>query len=304
VRRWGTALLVLCCLLLSASAVGGSHKPYYKGSVDFLGPNAWEVHFVWLRSDYFNYMGQVWWQVAVDGPGTVDVLFFDLPNFDAFRDGRSPQTLLAPLLSVADGSQYISGLTGDLPYFLVLRNSGSAAARVNWTIFAEIDWRRWQGEPAGPDWNLTVTRASPPLDRSDSWETPFTSPAVYVYHCLPHVDMTGIVEVVDTNETPVRVDVAIHDMGFHPEVIRIPVGSTVNWTNFDNMSHSVNLGLLPGGFVLPPASTSPFPLAYAVVAIAVSAAAIGLLVLRRKRRATEGRSKSGSQNRTDAREHE
>ncbi len=296
--RWGAAILLAICLVGSASVSTASHKPFYKTSVDHLDPAGWEAHFVWLRSDYFNYMGNVWWQVSVANPGRVDILFFDLSNFRAFQGGLAAQTLLDPVLSVSDGSQYISGLTGDLPYFLVLRNAGGAAARVNWTIFADIDWRRWQGEPAGPAWNLTISQASPILNLGDSWETAFTAPAVYVYHCQPHVDMTGIVEVVDSNETPARVAIQIRDMGFHPEVIRIPVGSTVNWTNLDNTTHSVNLGLIPGGLVPPPRTAIDFPPASVLVAALVPAAAFALLVLRRGPRVAEGTSKTDPPGRT------
>lgn len=298
-RRWGTALLLIVLLVGSAAVARGAHKPYYKSSVDELNPGTWEAHFVWLRSDYFNYMGEVWWQVSVDAPGRVDVFFLDVRNFEAFRDGRDYRPLLDPLLSVSDGSQRISHLSGDLPYFLVLRNAGTAPVPAIWSIFAEIDWRRWQGEPPGPEWNLTITEASPPLNRAGSWETTFIEPAVYVYHCLPHVDMTGIVEVVASNETPTQVNVTIDRMGFHPEVIRVPVGTTVNWTNLDNMTHSVILGLIPGGFVIPADSTLGLPSALVIVAGGVSAVAFGLLVLRRRRRGLEGTSKTDALRRTE-----
>jgi len=298
VRRWGTALLLIVLLVASTGVARGAHKPHYKGSVDSLDPGTWEAHFLWLRSDYFNYMGDVWWEVTVDAPGRVDVLFFDLPNFAAFRDGVSNRPLLEPLPSASDGAQGISGLTADLPYFLVLRNPGTATARVTWEIFAEIDWRRWQGEPPGPAWDLPIHQASPPMDRLDFWETTFTEPAVYVYHCYPHRDMTGIIEVVESNEAPSRVSVAIDEMGFHPEVIRVPVGTTVNWTNLENLTHSVNLGFVAGGLVIPQGSTS-FPTLAVVLAIAAAVVgAVGLLVFRRRARRLERPSKTDASRRT------
>ena len=297
-RRWGTALLLIVLLVAGAGAARGAHKPHYKGSVDSLDPGTWEAHFLWLRSDYFNYMGDVWWEVTVDAPGRVDVLFFDFPNFAAFREGASNRPLLEPLLSGSDGAQGISGLTADLPYFLVLRNAGTTTARVTWTIFAEIDWRRWQGEPPGPEWNLSISQASPPMDRLDFWETTFTEPAVYVYYCYPHHDMTGIVEVVESNETPSRVSVTIDKMGFHPEVIRVPVGTTVNWTNLENLTHSVNLGWVAGGLVIPQGSTWFPPLAVVLAIAAAVVGAVGLLVFRRRARRLELRSKTEAPRRT------
>jgi plastocyanin len=299
-RHWGLALLLIVLLVASAAVTRGAHKPHYKGSIDTLDPGEWEAHFVWLRSDYFNYMGEVWWEIYVEAPGRVDVHFFDLPNFAAFRKGTGSQPLLNPLLSVSDGAQSISKLTGDLPYFLVLRNPGTTAVRVTWTIFAEIDWRRWQGEPPGPEWNLTISDASPPLGEGGSWETTFTERAVYVYHCQPHPHMTGIVEVVESTESPNRVNVTIDDMGFHPEIIRVPVGTAVNWTNLDSWTHSVNLGLIEGGFVIPQGS-APVPLLDVVAAVAaVLAGAIGLVVLRWKRRQFERTSKMDATRRTES----
>jgi len=165
-------------------------------------------------------------------------------------------------------------------------------------IFAEIDWRRWQGEPPGPAWDLPIHQASPPMDRLDFWETTFTEPAVYVYYCYPHHDMTGIVEVVESNETPSRVSVTIDKMGFHPEVIRVPVGTTVNWTNLENLTHSVNLGFVAGGLVIPQGSTS-FPTLAVVLAIAAAVVgAVGLLVFRRRARRLERPSKTDASRRT------
>jgi plastocyanin len=287
-------------LVASIGVTRGAHKPHYKGSIDTLDPGTWEAHFVWLRSDYFNYMGVVWWEIYVEAPGRVDVHFFDLPNFAAFRDGISSRPLLNPLLAVSDGAQSISKLTGDLPYFLVIRNTGTTTVRVTWTIFADIDWRRWQGEPPGPEWNLTITDASPALDRGGSWETTFTEPAVYIYHCQPHPHMTGIVEVVESTDSSNQVDVTIDEMGFHPEIIRVPVGTTVNWTNLDSWTHSVNLGLIEGGFVTPQGSTPVPPLWEVVAVVAVLAGAIGLVLLRRKRRRFEGTSKTAASDRMES----
>src|SRR5207249_1493511 len=166
-----------------------------------------EAHFVWLRSDYFNYMGQVWWQTYVAVPGLIDLLFLDLENFYAFRDGRPYQTIVPPLGPATDGAQYASDLSGDLPYFLIIRNAGS---------------------------------------------------------------------------------VTVHDMGFHPEVIRVPVGSTVEWTNHDGTNHSVNLGILPGGFVVIPAGGAPLSAVLGLGALAAAPAVGLLLFLRRRARAAEG----------------
>ena len=293
-------MLLIVLVVAAAGVARGAHKPYYKGSVDSLDPGAWEAHFIWLRSDYFNYMGNAWWEVTAAAPGRVDVLFFDFPNFVAFRDGATHRTLVDPLLSVPDGTQSISDLTADLPYFLVLRNSGTAMVRVTWTIYAEIDWRRWQGHPPGPEWNLTIAQASPPLNRSDSWQTTFAEPAVYVYHCHPHHDMTGIIEVVDANETPGRVSVTIDHMGFHPEVIRVPMGTVVNWTNLENLTHSVNLGLIPGGFVIPAGSTPLVPFAAVIAGAIALVAAIGLLIWRRRAGHLERASKTDASHRKES----
>lgn len=295
-RGWAVLLLIVLCIAAISAPARAAHKPFYKSSIDDLAPGTWEAHFVWLRSDYFNYMGEVWWQVSVNGSGVVDILFLDLESFYSFRDGGPYRTLLSPLESVSSGSQYISQLTSDLPYFLILRNPGNTMVQANWTIFAEVDWRRWQGEPPGPTINLTWGQSSPLLGQGGSWETTFTKPETYIYHCEPHFDMTAILEVIQANATPSRVEVKIYGMGFHPEVLRVPVGTTVNWTNLDSMEHSVHLGILEGGFIMP---ERPWQLEWWWSLLVVPAAIGALLVFRRRRRKAEGTSKPALESRTE-----
>jgi|GEM_PF-6702745 len=86
-------------------------------------------------------------------------------------------------------------------------------------------------------------------------------------------------------------------MGFHPEVLRVPAGTTVNWTNLDGMEHSVQLGMLDGGFVLPPSPALTLTW-WPWVAPPAAAAILLLLLLRRKWRKTEGTSKLQPKSRT------
>lgn len=297
-RRAAVALLLLGITLAALSSGQAAHRPLYKAGYDVIPEDAWEAHFVWLRSDYFNFVGQVWWQVYVQTGGEVDILFFDLEGFARFRDGLLASPLIPPQTAAPSGSQWISQLTGDLPYFLVLRNDGPAGAEVEWTIYAEVDWRRWQGQPPGPTLELRIVERSPPLYRNDSWERTFDEPAVFVYNCQPHLDMTAILEVVDSGEPAGLVDVEIRDMGFHPEAIRVPIGTTVRWTNWDGLDHSVELRALDGGFQVPP---RPFEMPlWGFAGIAAAAAVAGILHLfRRKRGGPEGTSKSSGESRTD-----
>jgi plastocyanin len=54
-----------------------------------------------------------------------------------------------------------------------------------------------------------------------------------------------------------RVDVAIRDGGFHPDVVEIAPGASVRWTNQDSMNHTVHEDGDSPGPALPPVSPTP-----------------------------------------------
>ncbi len=289
VRGWALAVVLLAFLVGVAPPASAAHKPFYKFSTDDLAPGAWEAHFVWLRSDHFNYVGKVFWEWEVAGGEEVDALFLDWAGFQAFRDGR-PYRAVKQALSTPEGAQGLEGLTTETPYFLVLRNPGPVAFRVEWIVYADIDWRRWDPEnpqPPGPTFDLTFADGSPLLARGESWSMAFEEPGEYRYYCDPHADMTGLVQVVPEGSLAPDLEVGIHDFGFHPEIIRIPEGTRVNWTNYDGVGHSVRVDLLDEG-IPDQALSAPnpwlqwWPLAF------VPVAAAGLFILfRRLRRAGE-----------------
>ncbi len=263
----------------------GAHKPIYKWSVDEIEPDGWEAHFVWLRSPHFNYAGKVYWEFSTRG-GSVDVLFLDWEGYQNFRNGTEFQTLVDSLETVTEGSQGVSGLNGDLPYFLVIRNPSPIRVTAEWKIYADIDWRRWEGQTPGPMLNLTFEKGSPLLAQGESWETTFSNSGFYRYYCGPHADMTALIEVTPSGVPGPRVEVAIREFGFHPEIIHIAQGTTINWTNHDGIEHSVQIELLPEG--ISPAQSTP-PLGSILqswwpVAIVSAAVAVAFFFIWRRRR--------------------
>lgn len=290
-RRLGGAGLFLVFLLFvsvlgSVLPAEAAHKPHYKGSVDHLAPGGWEAHMVWLRNPHFNYGGKVEWEFRVQGEGTVDVLFVDWAGFQAFRAGRSVEPLLPAQEGQSEGVEGLSGLTPDLPYFLILRNPGDASVAVRWELFAEIDWRRWQGQEPGPTLNLEPVASSPLLAQGESWETVLTEPGFYYYECFPHADMTALLEVVPGTDPDGHRILEVRDYGFHPEVLTVAQGTTLRWTNVDGVAHSVQLSALPDG--LPEATDGNGPaggLSYVLpgAAAAAAAAAATIWILRRRR---------------------
>lgn len=243
ISLWTTTLVLFGILLAPVTGVSANHEPIYKAGLDTLNPGEWEAHFVWLRSPHFNFIGEVWWRVlVVEGAGTVDVLFVDWAGFQTLQGGEDIQPLVQPLSSVASGYGWKSGLTHELPYFLVIQNPGSSRVQVMWAIFTELDYRRWQGQEPGPTLTLVPMASSPPLGPDDSWEMTFSAEGLYVVHTEPIIDNTGIVEVTSSLAPGPAVDVTIRDLGFHPEVIRIPAGTTVRWTNLDDFESTLHLG--------------------------------------------------------------
>jgi hypothetical protein len=277
-------LLLLTGSLIPLYPVSANHEPIYKSGIDTLYPDNWEAHFVWLRSPYFNFLGEVWWRLVVlDEFGTVDVLFLDWEGFQAFRDGEPFEALVDPLQGVRTGSGWKSGLDGDLPYFLVLLNPGRSRVQVIWAIFAELDYRRWQGQEPGPTLDLDPVISSPPLQSQESWETTFEEPGFYISHTRPFLDNTGFIEVVPSPAPGPPVDIGIRYLGFHPEVIRVAVGTTVRWTNLDTHESTVEVGILPEGviFYVPP-SQPAFRWVLLPAAVAVGGALALLRLFRRK----------------------
>lgn len=284
---WIVSILLAASLLATAGFALGAHKPHYKGSVDILEPGSWAAHFVWLRNPYFTYDGKVEWEYRVEGEGTVDAVFLDWAGFQAFREGQAYAPLVAEQRNQAAGVAGISGLTPDLPYFLVLRNPGSGVITVRWQIFAEIDWRRWQGQEPGPTLELTKVDGSPLLSRGESWSMAFTEPGFYIYDCWPHADMTALVEVVPAEEAGPTQDVDVRSYGFHPEVLRVPQGTVFHWTNLDGVEHSIQVYLLPEGLPEEPEARSPasaLPWVLGVGAAVAGAALVTILALLRARR--------------------
>lgn len=258
---WG--LMLAISLLVSVLAVTlssqGAHKPFYKFSSDELVSGEWEAHFVWLRSPHFNYVGSVYWELEVVGEGTVDVFFLEWAEFQKFIEGQTFRTLIDPLRSVGSGAQRVDYLDPDSPYFLIIQNQGLTALQVTWVIYADIDWRRWQGQDPGPTFNVVPVDESPMLALDESWTMTFDEPGYYRYYCFPHAEMTGLVEVVASASPEDAWEVAIRDFGFHPEVIRLAQGTSIRWTNLDGVEHSVRVEVLPDGIsgVAPEGSLHP-----------------------------------------------
>lgn len=259
-RRLAWAV-VLGAILLFPVALGFSaqaaHKPHFKSSLDGIPAGSWEAHIVWLRSPNFNYLGKVWWEFRVEGAGSVDTLFLSWDGYQSLRDGGNPTPLVQPMEGVQFGSQDVSGLGGERPYFLVFRNPGSDPVLVKWQIFADIDWRRWQGQEPGPAFNGVPMGGSPLMSIGESWEMAFSTPGIYRYYCDPHDDMTALVEVVSAQAAGETVQVEMREYGFHPEVLRISQGTIIVWTQMDSVQHSVQIELLPEG--IPPEEQTPSP---------------------------------------------
>lgn len=276
--RMSVTVLVLILALNLAGLTGANHEPLYKAGIDNLAPGQWEAHYVWLRSDHFNLLGEVWWRfVIVESSGTVDVFFLDWEGLQAFREGDTFEPLTQPLADVKSGYGWKSGLNSELPYFLVFENPGRAKVVIVWAIFTELDWRRWQGQPPGPTLDLTPVTTSPALEYDDTWALTFEEPGFYVIHTRPHLDTTGIVEVEPSLAPGPPVDVQIRNTGFHPEVIRIPAGTTVRWTNSDEVVSTVHVEFFPEGF---PERAPPRPMTFWFLLPAALAAGGALALLR------------------------
>ncbi len=265
-----------------------NHEPIYKTGLDTLNPGSWEAHFVWLRSEYFNFLGEVWWRVLVlEGKGTVNAMFLNWAGFRAFHEGEPFEPLLEPQYVSGTGYGWKSQLTSDLPYFLVIENPGRSRVQVMWAIFAELDFRRWQGQEPGPTLELDPAGRSPLLTRDAGWEKRFHEPGLYVAHTEPFVDNTGLIEVVPSAAPGPAVDVTIQELGFHPEVLRIPAGTTVRWTNQDDHESTITVGLVAEA--LAPASPPRPGLAWALLPAATAgAAAVSLVRLFGRRPRREG----------------
>ncbi|MCJ2530938.1 MAG: hypothetical protein LN413_01285 [Candidatus Thermoplasmatota archaeon] len=287
VRRLAIGLAIAFVLLTPLAFVNpafAAHKATYKSGVDVLDTEGWEGHFLWLRSPAFSYTGQVYWEFRADGD-VVDALFMTWGEFRNFREGRPFDTITEPQLGVQEGVEGAFGLSTDSPYILVFRNPGNQSVTVTWELFAEIDWRRLGEPPSGPKLNLTFQQGSPPLAKDESWETTLQEPGYYLGYCRPHADMTALIEVVPAPSPAPQLAVAIRDYGFHPEMIRIPVGTPLLWTNHDGVEHSVQIGLLPEG--IPdapaplPAPSTPFPW-WLLVLIPAAGALAFVFVYRRR----------------------
>lgn len=247
-RLTSWVLIVLSLAFLASSPLApaaANHEPIYKTGVDTLNPGSWEAHFVWLRSDYFNFLGEVWWRVLVVGEGgTVNAMFLDWAGFRAFHEGAPFEPLVEPQYVAETGYGWKSKLSHELPYFLVIQNPGRSRVQVLWAIFAELDYRRWQGQEPGPTLELDPAGRSPLLTQSVGWEKTFHEPGLYVAYTEPYVDNTGLIEVAPADAPGPAVDVAIQELGFHPEVIRIPAGTTIRWTNQDEHESIIAVGLV------------------------------------------------------------
>ncbi len=249
VRVAPVIVLLLTLLLVGPAAfVSANHEPLYKAGVDRLNPGEWEAHFVWLRSPYFNFLGEVWWKfVVVDGPGTADALFMDWDAFRAYRDGQPYEVLVEPQKRVDRGYAFRSGLTNDLPYFLVFRNDGAAPVTIVWAVFAELDWRRWQDQEPGPIIKWVPLARSPTMSPGDTWETALDQPGFYFMMTRPHIDTTGIIEVIPAPGPGPDVEIVLRDNGLHPEILRVQAATVLRWTNNDAQNTTVNVGTLDEG---------------------------------------------------------
>lgn len=280
--RWAVLSAILLLLTVSAAPAAANHEPLYKQGLDRLPPGAWEAHFVWLRNPVFNFLGEVWWRFKVlDGQG-VDVLFLEWDEFQNFRDGLRYAALTPPLGAVREGAQWADELTDERPYVLLFRNPGAGDVVVLWQIMAELDWRRWQSQPPGPVLDLTLHRVSPTLDPGANWTLSLPHRGLYLVRGQSHVDMTSLVEVVGQG-VPESLAVTVRDQGFHPEIVRVPAGSSLQWTNLDRDPLEIEVLRVNDLDPTEPRSPGPSPWLLAWAPGLLLFLAVGLRLARRRR---------------------
>jgi plastocyanin len=79
---------------------------------------------------------------------------------------------------------------------------------------------------------------SPELQKGDRWSLTLEQAGDVAYHCHPHPYMEGTVRVTSTGE-PREVEVRIQNFIFVPNMVEVPAGSTIVWTNEDEAMHQV-----------------------------------------------------------------
>ena len=74
-----------------------------------------------------------------------------------------------------------------------------------------------------------------------SWMHEFTTEETFSYHCHPHPNMMAQVVVSSTDPTAQSgmVNLTISGYAFHANRIVVKPGTMVQWTNLDNVTHTV-----------------------------------------------------------------
>jgi len=81
------------------------------------------------------------------------------------------------------------------------------------------------------------------LSNGGTFDFTFSTPGIVQYYCQIHgPTMNGTVNVVGGTPSAIPVPVSIKDNFFDPQVISIPVGQTVRWTNVGSHDHIVFSG--------------------------------------------------------------
>jgi plastocyanin len=82
-----------------------------------------------------------------------------------------------------------------------------------------------------------VTTAAMTMVMTTSPPTAAQSPAAPT--AAPTTEATIPTTIIQTPAAPPGVAVVIQNFGFNPQVIAVPVGTTVTWTNLDSVQHQV-----------------------------------------------------------------
>ncbi len=100
-----------------------------------------------------------------------------------------------------------------------------------------------------PGINAEATNSSGSLTQGDSWSFTFNEEGLVTFWCSPHPTMTGDIQVVPVGTEGAlsgQVFIEIIDYSFSPSNITVEVGSTVTWTNKDDVTHTVEIDLEGG----------------------------------------------------------
>jgi plastocyanin len=100
-----------------------------------------------------------------------------------------------------------------------------------------------------PGINAEATDSSGSLTQDDSWSFTFNEEGLVTFWCSPHPTMTGDIQVVPVGTEGAlsgQVFIEIIDYSFSPSNLTVEVGSTITWTNKDDVTHTVEIDLQGG----------------------------------------------------------